>query len=246
MVGGPAAADSARWYVTGRVTDSAGGMPVAAASVIVSGTTVGQNTSDSGTFALAVPRDAKSITVRRIGYLAQTVPIDPGVTSYSIPLQKDVLRLEAQVVTGAATSASSENAANAVSVVTSQDVNQVPAPTIQNAVRGQALPPSGGAAPRASSTGPVRVIAPQRCLDRVLHVATTGGAGTAATAHATIRLTDAPSTLPGGTPGFVVRAVPDTAAGAIGRWQPVGRDSALVEIPGQPDTVRQRVSCGAP
>ena len=75
--------------------------------------------------------------VRRIGYLAQTVPMTPGKTDYTIVLQKDVLRLETQVVTGVATRVASQNAANAVSVVNTQDINQVPAPTMENSLQGK-------------------------------------------------------------------------------------------------------------
>ncbi len=51
---------------------------IPAAQVVVTGTTIGVSTTDSGTFSFHVPADAKSMTVRRIGYLAQTVAITPG------------------------------------------------------------------------------------------------------------------------------------------------------------------------
>jgi len=123
--------------ISGRVVDAEQHEPIAAAAVLVSGTTIGQNTSDSGTFAFHVPADARTLTVRRIGFLAQSVPIVAGKTEYTISLTKDVLRLQTQVVTGVATTVSSQNAANAVSVVTTQDINQVPAPTIENSIQGK-------------------------------------------------------------------------------------------------------------
>ena len=61
----------------------------------------------------------------------------PGKTEYTIPLQKDVLRLEAQVVTGVATTVASQNAANAVAVVSSAGSHQVPAPTMENSIQGK-------------------------------------------------------------------------------------------------------------
>ena len=51
-------------------------------------TTVGTTTTDSGTFALRLPSDAKSITVRRIGFLEQVVPIVTGQSQYSIALRE--------------------------------------------------------------------------------------------------------------------------------------------------------------
>jgi TonB-dependent starch-binding outer membrane protein SusC len=123
--------------LTGRVVDGDTRLGVTAAAVVVTGTTIGTMTSDSGTFVLRVPADARSLTVRRIGYIAQTVILKAGTTDYAVTLIRDVLRLEAEVVTGVATSVSSQNAANDVAVVQSQAVNAVPAPTVENALQGE-------------------------------------------------------------------------------------------------------------
>ncbi len=123
--------------ITGHVVDAAEHSAIPAAAVVVTGTTIGANTTDSGTFTFRVPSTARSITVRRIGYLAQTIPIAPGKTDYTIALQRDVLRLEAEVVTGVATTVSSQNAANAVSAVNSAAIEETPAPTIENSVQGK-------------------------------------------------------------------------------------------------------------
>ena len=103
MLSPPAWAQQGENRVTGRVIDATDRAPIPAAAVLVTGTTIGQNTTDSGTFSLRLPADAKTLTVRRIGYLAQTVPIAAGKTEYTIALHKDVLRLETQVVTGVTT-----------------------------------------------------------------------------------------------------------------------------------------------
>jgi TonB-dependent starch-binding outer membrane protein SusC len=131
------AAHAQEQRIAGRVLDAGEHQPIPAAAVLVAGTTIGANTSDSGTFALRVPANAHSLTVRRIGYLAQTVVITPGKSDYTIELQKDVLRLEAQVVTGVATTVSTQNAANAVAAVNTQEINEVPAPTVENSIQGQ-------------------------------------------------------------------------------------------------------------
>ena len=123
--------------ITGRVTDATDHVAIPAAQILIVGTTLGGTTSDSGTFNLRVPTDAKAMSVRRIGYLAQTVTITPGKSNYLVALEKDVLRLETQVVTGLSTTVASQNAANAVSVVTTQSVNQVPAPTLENSLEGK-------------------------------------------------------------------------------------------------------------
>lgn len=134
-VAGAGAQGQAR--LAGRVVDAADQQPIPAAAVLVTGTTVGALTNDSGVFTLRVPSDAKSLTVRRIGFLQSTVPISSTQTEITIPLHKDVLRLEAQIVTGTNTSLSSKNAANAVSVVSAQSVTEVPSPTMENSIQGK-------------------------------------------------------------------------------------------------------------
>jgi TonB-dependent starch-binding outer membrane protein SusC len=123
--------------LTGRVVETDGTTPVPAAAVLVTGTTLGTVTGDSGTFALRVSDGPLSLTVRRIGFRGATVSVAADQTDVTVTLVKDVLQLEAQVVTGVATSISSRNAANAVSVVNSETLNQAPAPTIENALQGK-------------------------------------------------------------------------------------------------------------
>jgi TonB-linked SusC/RagA family outer membrane protein len=122
--------------VTGRVVDATDRAPVPSAAVIVTGTTIGTTTNDSGRFTLPMPADAKTLTVRRIGFLAKVTPVSQGQAEYTIALDRDVLRLDAQVVTGVATTVSAKSAANDVAVVNSDAVNSVPAPTIENSIQG--------------------------------------------------------------------------------------------------------------
>lgn len=88
--------------ITGHVVDASERTPVPGASIVVNGTTIGTNSADDGTFKIQLPASARAITVRRIGYRAETVTLEPGETDYTVALQKDVLRLESQVVTGVA------------------------------------------------------------------------------------------------------------------------------------------------
>ena len=123
--------------ITGHVVDAESRTAVPAAVVLIVGTTIGASTTDSGTFTVRRPADATSMTIRRIGYLAQTVALTPGQTDYTVALRRDVLHLEAEVVTGVATTVSTQSAANAVAVVSTQQVNEVPSPTVENALQGQ-------------------------------------------------------------------------------------------------------------
>jgi TonB-linked SusC/RagA family outer membrane protein len=54
-----------------------------------------------------------------------------------IKLEKDVLELERQVITGTTTTVSSANAANAIASVSGEQLNKAPTPTIENALQGK-------------------------------------------------------------------------------------------------------------
>jgi len=136
-VGGTASAQEPVARLIGHVTDATDKIPIPAAQVSVTGTTIGALTNDSGVFALRLPSDAKSLTIRRIGYRQATVTVTAGQTEIAIALEKDVLKLEQQVITGVATTVSSRNSANDVAVVTSAQINEVPAPTVENAIQGK-------------------------------------------------------------------------------------------------------------
>jgi TonB-dependent SusC/RagA subfamily outer membrane receptor len=75
--------------------------------------------------------------VRRIGYAPRTIAVSAGLTDVNVALSRDVLELDKQVITGTSTTVSSINAANAVTVVTSERLNRVPAQTIDNALQGK-------------------------------------------------------------------------------------------------------------
>jgi TonB-linked SusC/RagA family outer membrane protein len=123
--------------VSGRVTVEGSNEPLVAASVNVVGTSVGTYTDDQGRFAVTVPAGPATLRVRRIGYVQKTIAVPSGETSVDIGLARDVLQLETQVITGTATTVSSANAANAVTVVSGEKLNRAPAQTIDYALQGK-------------------------------------------------------------------------------------------------------------
>ena len=123
--------------VSGRVTVEGSGEPLAAASVNVAGTTLGTYTDDQGRFTLNVPDGAVTLRVRRIGFVQRNVPVGAGDADVTVGLTRDVLQLETQVVTGTATTVSSVNAANAVTVISGERLNRVPTQTLDNALQGK-------------------------------------------------------------------------------------------------------------
>ncbi|MDQ6716779.1 MAG: TonB-dependent receptor plug domain-containing protein, partial [Gemmatimonadota bacterium] len=113
------------------------GEPLAQASIGVQGTATGTYTDDQGRFSIAVPSGPVTLRVRRIGFTQKLVAVGPSAADVTIALARDVLQLETQVVTGTATTVSSINAANAVTVVTTEQLNRVPAQTIDYALQGK-------------------------------------------------------------------------------------------------------------
>jgi TonB-dependent starch-binding outer membrane protein SusC len=122
--------------VVGRVLDADTRAAVPSAAVLAVGSTVGTTTNDSGVFVLRVPTTTTSLLVRRIGYRQTTVSLG-AQEEYTVLVEKDVLQLEKQVITGVATTVSSQNAANAVAVVSGDQLNQAPTPTVENALQGK-------------------------------------------------------------------------------------------------------------
>jgi len=123
--------------VTGTVTVSGSNEPVGSASVQVVGTTLGGIADGDGHFSVSVPAGAQQLRVRRIGFQAKLVPLAASQTSVAVELVRDVLQLEAQVITGQATTVSQANAANAVTVLNTEQINRVPQQTVENALQGK-------------------------------------------------------------------------------------------------------------
>ena len=128
---------AAQRRVTGRVLESSG-QPVPNATVTVLGTTIGAISAEDGRYTLNnVPPGEQTLVARRIGYRRATQLLGTGVESVDIHLTQDLLQLETMVVTGQATAVSSQNAATAVTVVASGEVNRVPQPNVENALQGK-------------------------------------------------------------------------------------------------------------
>ena len=106
--------------ITGTVAAREGGAPLTSASVTVVGTTNGSYTGTDGKFSVLAPATTVSLRIRRIGYQARTIVVTTSQNDVTVALERDVLQLEAQVVTGTSTAVASENAANAVTVISSE------------------------------------------------------------------------------------------------------------------------------
>ncbi|MDQ6887536.1 MAG: SusC/RagA family TonB-linked outer membrane protein [Gemmatimonadota bacterium] len=128
---------AAQRRITGRVTDLASGEGLPGATVTIVGTTIGTMTNENGAFALNAPAGPATLLVRRISFKRATIEVGVTQTEANVGLVRDVLQLETQVITGAATSVARQNAANDVGVVTSDQLSNVPAQSVENALQGK-------------------------------------------------------------------------------------------------------------
>lgn len=124
--------------IRGTVTDSVSTQPVSNPNVVVKGTQIGVLGEDDGSFALqGVPAGPVTLVVSRIGYRSTEVRVPAGQNRVTVHLVTDYLHVEELVVTGRATSISRQNAANAIAVVNTQEVNETPAQTVDQALQGK-------------------------------------------------------------------------------------------------------------
>jgi TonB-linked SusC/RagA family outer membrane protein len=130
-------AAAAQRRVTGRVVEEGGGAPLSSVSITLPGTNVGVITGDNGTFTLMVPAGDVQLSARRIGYRRRTIPVGAAQNDVQVALERDPYRLEAQIVTGAATTVARQNVANDVGLVTADQLARVPSASIENALAGK-------------------------------------------------------------------------------------------------------------
>ncbi len=137
LAGVSATAHAQTRRVTGHVTVQGTTEGIPGATVQVVGTTLGGTADDAGNFGISVPAGAHQLRVRRIGFAAKIIPLGANDNTVNVSLARDVLQLEAQVITGQATTVSRANAANAVTVVNTEQLNKVPQQNIESALQGK-------------------------------------------------------------------------------------------------------------
>lgn len=106
--------------VSGKVLD-AQEQPMFGVVVQVEGTTLGDATSDDGSFKFEVPQGEVVLKVSLIGYLSQTVKVPANKSTVTVYLQEDVIQLDEAVVVGYGTQ-KRVNLTGSVSVVSNKDI----------------------------------------------------------------------------------------------------------------------------
>lgn len=133
--------------ITGRVADATG-KGVAGASVTVKGQTIGVTTGEDGTYSVAVPADATTLTISSVGFGAQEVTI-AGRTTVDIVLQASAVNMNEIVVVAYGTRRRGDLTASVTSV-TAKDFQKGQVASseqlLMGKVAGLQVTPGGGSA----------------------------------------------------------------------------------------------------
>jgi TonB-linked SusC/RagA family outer membrane protein len=123
--------------ITGRVTNTQTQQGVPEATIAVLGTDLVSQTNNEGNYVLNAPSRSQTLVVRAIGYKRQQLTVPPGQTTADVSLEPDPFKLEEIVITGQATGQERQNLPNAVSTVSSSELNRAPSPTLESALQGK-------------------------------------------------------------------------------------------------------------
>ncbi len=123
--------------ITGKVTAVGTGQTLADVTVSVLGQQVGTRTNERGEYRLRVPNGEVTILARFLGYKRETARLTADQSTHDFSLERDVLQLEGVTVTGQATTTDRRTAATAVSSVNTEELNKVPARSIESNLAGK-------------------------------------------------------------------------------------------------------------
>ena len=120
--------------VRGKVTED-GKKPVANASVIVKGSTLGTKTDDNGNYTIAVPANAKVLSFSALNFETQEASIG-SKTEINVVLSATVSELQEVIVTGYGTTKKATNTGS-ISIVKAADIENLPFSSVDKALQGK-------------------------------------------------------------------------------------------------------------
>jgi TonB-linked SusC/RagA family outer membrane protein len=123
--------------ISGTVTRSGTGAPIAEATVSVAGTNTTARTGADGRYTISVPAGEVRLTFRAIGFTRKDAMVPAGQGSVDAVLDPDVFKLDEVVVTGQATVVERRNLTTSVGYVSGEDVSKVAAASIESALYGR-------------------------------------------------------------------------------------------------------------
>jgi len=121
--------------VTGTVTAKEDGLPIPGATVKIKGSTAGTQTNAAGKFTLSVPSGA-SLVVSFVGTVSQTIVVG-NKTTIDVALAQSQAQLNEVVVSAYGIKQSARSNSSAAQIVTSNELNTVREPDLNNALAGK-------------------------------------------------------------------------------------------------------------
>ena len=123
--------------ITGTVTRASGGQPVTEATISVTGSSATTKTNEQGKYSIDVGPGEVRLVIRAIGYRSEEVVVGPGQETADAALSEDIFKLEELVVSGQQTGVERRNATTSTAIVTSEDLKQVQAASLDQALQGK-------------------------------------------------------------------------------------------------------------
>ena len=138
-IAAPSVARTQTHLVSGRVHSTATqeGLPGAILNVV--GGTQAAQADNEGRYRITLPETDVTLVVRALGHKRTEVRVSATQSTVDIGLEKDALRLEEIVVTGAATTIQRQNAATAVTTVSAEQLTAVSAQSLESALQGKVV-----------------------------------------------------------------------------------------------------------
>lgn len=122
--------------ISGKVTDSKDGTPLAGVSVLAKGTSSGTVTNIDGNYTLTAPESTTTIIFSYLGYASKEVAVSG--TSASVELEAGQTKsLDEVVVVGYGTRIK-KDVTSSIARVTSKEFNNLPLPSFEQALQGRA------------------------------------------------------------------------------------------------------------
>ncbi len=139
LVGAAGSALAQEREVTGTVTRANGGQPIAEAAISVAGggPRAAARTNAQGRYSITIAPGEVKLTVRAIGYRSADVVVAAGQETADVALGEDIFKLEELVVSGQQTGVERRNATTSTAIVTGEDLKQVQAATLDQALQGK-------------------------------------------------------------------------------------------------------------
>ena len=94
-------------------------------------------TGADGRYTITAPEGAVRLQARIIGYTRVEATVPANATTQDFALTQDVFKMSEVVVTGQATTVERRSATTSIALVTADEMQKVPAPTIESALNGR-------------------------------------------------------------------------------------------------------------